>query len=131
MNILYETDKLIIEHDFENAYLLEKESGKKLMYDDFYGNPTCGLISKHNDWAIIAGEHLTLWINGRIEKNENEELKWTNSIRIKRDHIVEILTDPWSENSAIWELDLKTLEYKKIREFPDYREQDYCNEVIW
>ena len=39
MNVIFETDKLIIEHEFENAYLIEKSSGKELMFDDFYGYP--------------------------------------------------------------------------------------------
>jgi len=48
---------LRIEHYYENAYLIEKSSGKKLLFDDFYGDPECGLISKNNDWAVIASEH--------------------------------------------------------------------------
>ncbi|MGD1837576.1 MAG: hypothetical protein ACPKPY_05910 [Nitrososphaeraceae archaeon] len=47
--------------------MIEKTSGKELLYDKFYGDPKCGLISKNNNWAIIAGEHLTIW---RAEKNK-------------------------------------------------------------
>jgi hypothetical protein len=131
MTILYETDKLVIEHEFEDAYLYDKKSGQRLMHDDFYGDPACGLISNNNDWAIIAGEHLTLWTNGKIKKIENDDLKWIHSIRAKGDYAVEILVDPWSDKSAIWALDLKTLQYNKLREFPDFLEKDHCDEIIW
>jgi hypothetical protein len=131
MRTLYETDKLIIEHEFEDAYLYDKISGIKLVHDDFYGDPECGLISINNDWAIIAGEHLTLWINGKINKIENDDLKWIHSIRVKGDYTVEILIDPWSDKSAIWELDLKTLKYIKLRDFSDYREKEPSDKIVW
>src|SRR5690606_36143473 len=136
MNVLFETDRLIIEHEFENAYLIEKSSGKELLFDDFYGDPTCGLISKKNDWAIIAGEHLTIWradkrSNKQVERIENEELKWIYEVRLESENIVEILTDPWSEKSAIWELDIETLEFTKLREFREYQDLEHTDTVKW
>ncbi len=65
MRILDETDKYFIAHDFEDAYLIEKRNGEAIVHDDFYGDPKCGLISKNNDWAIIAGEHITIWKAGK------------------------------------------------------------------
>lgn len=136
MTVLFETNKLIIEHEFENAYLIEKSSGKELLFDDFHGDPTCGLISKKNDWAIMAGEHLTIWRadkrnNKQVERIENEELKWIHDVRLKSENIVEILTDPWSEKSAIWELDIETLEFIKIREFREYQDLEHTDTVKW
>ncbi|MDM8162235.1 hypothetical protein QUH73_20645 [Labilibaculum sp. K2S] len=136
MTVLFETKKLIIEHEFENAYLIEKSSGKELLFDDFHGDPKCGLISKKNDWAIIAGEHLTIWRadkrnNKQVERIENEELKWIHDVRLKSENIVEILTDPWSEKSAIWELDIETLEFIKIREFREYQDLEHTDTVKW
>lgn len=136
MNVLFETDKLRIEHEFENAYLIEKQSGKELMFDDFYGDPECGLISLKNDWAIIAGEHLTIWRsskrkNKQKERIEHDELKWIHDIRLKSENIVEILTDPWSEKSAIWELNIDSLQFKKLRDFKDYFETEYKENIDW
>jgi hypothetical protein len=110
MNVLFETDKLRIEHEFENAYLIEKNSGKELMFDDFYGDPKCGLISMNNDWAIIAGEHLTIWRENKRKKQqvvriENEELKWIHDIREKTESIIEIL-----KRCAAFFLQLKNFE---------------------
>jgi len=101
MSVLDETDKYFIGHIFEDSYLIEKKSGKEILYDDFYGDPTCGLISKTNEWAIIAGEHITVWKNGKIIKVDNEEIKWVHSIRTSDDKIIEILINPWAENSSI------------------------------
>lgn len=136
MNILFETDKLRIEHEFENAYLLEKSSGKELMFDDFYGDPECGLISENNDWAIIAGEHLTIWrANKRRKKQvvriEDEELRWVCEMRVKNENIVELLIAPWSKRAAIWELDIESLKFSKIRNFPDYLETEYTDKIDW
>lgn len=136
MNVLFETDKLRIEHEFENAYLIEKNSGKELMFDDFYGDPKCGLISMNNDWAIIAGEHLTIWRANKRKKQqvvriENDELKWIHDIREKTENIIEILTNPWNEKSAIWELDINSTEFVKIREFKKYQDSEFTETIDW
>lgn len=136
MILLFETDILKIEHEFENAYLIEKQSGKELMFDHFYGDPKCGLISLKNDWAIIAGEHLTVWRQGKrknnqVERIEHDKLKWIHNIRLKSANIVEILTDPWSEKSAIWELNIDMLQLLKCRDFKDYFEKEYNENIVW
>jgi hypothetical protein len=131
MQILDETDKYVLGHIFEDAYLIKKENGEKIVHDDFYGDPSCGIISSNNDWAIIAGEHLTVWRKGNVTIIENEELRWVHAIRTKDDRLVEILVDPWSDKSAIWILDVLTLDINKVRDFDDYKEKERGNEVIW
>lgn len=39
---------------------IEKQSGDEILHDDFYGDPTCGLIGKTNEGAIIAGALIKL-----------------------------------------------------------------------
>lgn len=131
MRILDETDKYFIGHIFEDAYLIEKRTGEEIVHDDFYGDPSCGLISKKNDWAIIAGEHLTIWKKGGVTKIENGDLRWIHALRTSDDNTVEILIDPWTEKSAIWTLDIMTLQFKKIKDFEDYSEKDRTDEVVW
>ena len=41
----------------------------------------------------------------------------------------EFLTDPWHKDSAIWEIDIETLELKKIRDFLDYQGKEYTENV--
>lgn len=131
MRILDETERYFIGHIFEDAYLIEKRNGEEILVDDFYGDPSCGLISKSNDWAIIAGDHITIWRKGKVTKIDREELRWVHAIRTADDQIIEILIDPWSENSAIWALDIKTYELTKVKPFDDYRDKELSEDVVW
>ncbi|WP_320053398.1 hypothetical protein [uncultured Acetobacteroides sp.] len=131
MNILYETDRLKLENEFEATFLTDKLTGATLMEDDFYDDPACGLIDKNNKWVIVAGEHLTIWTPKKWKRIDNENLQWIHSIRIKNMETVEILTDPWSMNSAIWEINVETFEFKKVKDFNDYKDQEYSENVIW
>jgi hypothetical protein len=45
---LAETDKLLLLHEWETAFLKDKRSGAILLKDIFIGDPTCGLIDKNN-----------------------------------------------------------------------------------
>jgi hypothetical protein len=58
MPILDETDQLILEYHYESVTLKEKSTGNILFADDFYGEPSCGLIDKEQRWAMIAVEFL-------------------------------------------------------------------------
>ena len=131
MNVLYETDTLLLENEFEATFLTDKSTSATLMEDDFYGDPNCGLIDKENKWAIVAGEHLTIWTPKKWKRIEDENLKWIHSIRIKDSETVEVLTDPWNRNSAIWEIHPLTFKLKKIRDFNDYKDQEYSEKVVW
>ena len=136
MHTLFETETLRIQHEYEQTQLVRKSSGVVLLEDDFYGDPDCAIISNNDDWAIMAGEHLTIWKETRRGKYEsttieNEELRWIHSLRIKTDNIVEILINPWSEKSAIWELNIDTLQVVKIRDFMDYFEKGYTEDIKW
>jgi len=62
MTILYKTNELTLEYKHETTWLKENSTGKIIMNDEFYGDPECGLIDANNNWAIIAGDHLTIWI---------------------------------------------------------------------
>lgn len=131
MRILDETNKYFIGHIYEDAYLIEKHNGQEIIHDDFYGDPTCGLISKSDKWAIIAGEHITIWKNEQITKIDKEEIKWIHSMRTNDDEIIEILIDPWAKNAAIWTLDLNNFELRKVKNFDDYKEKEWTDNVVW
>lgn len=131
MNIIHETEKLKLEFEQELAVLTEKSSGKILLEDKFYGNPNCGIIDSESKWAIVAGIHLTFWKSNASKKYKSESFKWIHSLRIKDEKIVEILTDPWSKNSSIWELNTENAELNKIKDFRDYRNKEYTEFVKW
>lgn len=130
--ILYETDRLKIEHEFENTWLVDKMTGKVLLEDDFYGEPDVALIDKNNKWAIVAKLHLSIWTDtGRTTSIQTKEFRWIHSLRVKTERIVEVLTDPYSEISAIWEFDIETFEIRKIRDFKKYQGEKYIEDIIW
>lgn len=130
LHILSETEKLKIIYEYEHAFLLEKSSNKILFEDTFYGEPHCGLIDTDNQWAIIAGDHFSIW------KHNEESLyfnypQWIHSLRMKNSNSVKILTDPWEQDSAIWLFNLNTNKFTKVRDFCEYHEKGYTENVIW
>ncbi|MTI23044.1 hypothetical protein E1176_18585 [Fulvivirga sp. RKSG066] len=131
MNVLYETEQLKIEHEYESTYLTDKNSGDILLDDDFYGDPKCGLIDPQNKWAIIGGEHLVLWTPLTTKVIEDEDLRWIHELRLKNENTVEILIDPWSSKSSIWEVNTSTFEYAKLRDFTNYQGKEYTEEIYW
>lgn len=131
MNIFYETDKLLIENEYEVVFLIDKETNQVLVEEGFYGDPTCGLIDENNEWAVIAGENIIIWTSQGIKKIEDKDLTWVHALRLKNNHTIELLIDPWNEKSSIWELDIKTLGYKKIRNFNDYQNKEFAEITIW
>ncbi|RZK15977.1 MAG: hypothetical protein EOO56_21535 [Hymenobacter sp.] len=132
LRLLDETDQLLLGHREEDVMLISKRTGAQLLEDSFYGNPEAGLISPANDWAVIIGEHVTIWHRGHgTTIIAAEELRWGHALRMAGPTHVEILTDPWGAQAAIWLLSPLTCSFIKLRDFPDYREQEYTDQVIW
>lgn len=131
MNILFESKNLRLENEFEATFLVNKHSGQILLDDDFYGDPKCGLIDEHERWAVVAGEHLTVWTPQQIKKFEETEPKWIHELRVNSSGQVELLTDPWGNNPAIWVLDTRTFELRKSRDFLNYQGEEHVENVAW
>lgn len=127
-----ETDLYVLFKEFDEVSLFEKDTNKELWRIHFYGEATCGFISlAGNDWIIIGGEKLILWNNGIFETISDENLKWIHEIRQISEIEVEILTDPWSENSAIWTFNVNDKTTTKIKEFNEYKLKEYTENVVW
>lgn len=129
--IIDETEYLRLEHESESTFLIKKSNNEVLLEDDFYGNPTCGLIDKNNKWAIVGGTHLRLWTVDFEQYYQTEVFKNIHLIRIKNSKIIEILIDPWDEIAAIWELNLESRELIKIKNFRKYYGKPYCENIEW
>ncbi len=69
MAILYETDELILENEYEATWLKEKSTGKVLLEDDFYCDPECGLIDDNNNWAILLESILQFGLRKNIKSS--------------------------------------------------------------
>ncbi len=131
LRILDQTDRLLLGHVFEDIYLIDKRNGEELLHDDFHGDPRCGLISPHNDWALVAGEHLTIWWPNKSEIITQEELRWITAVRHINATCVALLVDPWGTNAAIWSLDVPHGKIQKVRDFKDYENREYTDNIEW
>ncbi|SDF60198.1 hypothetical protein [Chitinophaga filiformis] len=124
-----EAEVLALVHQHEKGFLMDK--GKKRAYalGWFYGDPTCGIVDSQNQWAIMAGtDQFVLWDNGEVIP-----LSFNNAHQMKLDspNSILILTDPWTEYSAIWSLDVQSRQFEKMKDFPEYREREYTEDIIW
>ncbi|WP_295801762.1 hypothetical protein [Mucilaginibacter sp.] len=124
--VLYETDQLILGHEFEYAYLIWKKGSKETNMGDFYGDPSCGLISENNDWCLVGGETLVVWKNdGTVLPVVDDGLRWISELRQTAPYEAELLIDPYSEKGAVWKLNIATLKFEKLRDFrSDYIHSD-------
>ena len=127
---LYETDLFILGYVFEYAYLINKKKNKEVYLGDFYGDPTCGLISENNNWCIVGGETLTIWNeDGNISSIEDNELTWVCKARQTAPFEIELLIDPWSDKGSVWSLNIDTFKKHKLRDF--ILDDGYSEQVNW
>lgn len=129
--ILNETDKFILGHIFEEVYLIDKETNKKYELGSMYGDPSCGLIDQDNKWCIIGGSTLIIWTTKETTELKADELYWAYRIRQINQKSVQILIDPWADNSAIWELNIMDKSHFKICEFKIYQDKEYTEQIEW
>lgn len=130
--ILDETEELILGHIFEHAFLIVKATNEMINLDeDSYGDPSCGIIDKMNDWCAVGGSLLVIWIDNKVDQIKDADLCWIYAIRQVGKYEMEILTDPWAESVAIWHFNVQTKEKRKIRPFPDYKGKRYTDDVVW
>jgi hypothetical protein len=127
---LFETDLFILGYVFEYAYLIRKGLNKEIYLGNFYGDPTCGLISENNNWCIVGGETLSIWKeNGNISSIKDDDFAWVCKARQTAPYEVELLIDPWSEKGSVWRLNIDSLEKHKLKDFHLYDER--LEEVNW
>ncbi|GGF28156.1 hypothetical protein GCM10011383_44870 [Hymenobacter cavernae] len=132
LHVLAENSELLLGHSFETAILICKWSGEHLFVDDFYGDPTCGCISPTSEWALVAGEHITVWRKAQgVTQLVAEQLRYVQALRLIDATDVQLLIDPWGTHAAIWRLHLMDLSLRKVRDFPDYQDRAYEEQIDW
>lgn len=75
-----------------------------------------------------GGEILTVWKN---HATLDIAMSWPYDMRQSGPGTVHVLTDPWMEDAAIWELNIATLAEQKLRDFREYIGKAYTERVIW
>jgi hypothetical protein len=128
---LDETDLYVLFQEQEDVFLVEKGTNAELWRTWMYGNPTCGVIGRSNEWVIVGGEKLIVWRNAELKVINDTDLNWIHRIRQTGETQIQMLTDPWEENASIWSYDIYMEEKIKIRDFPDYRLKEYTEDIEW
>lgn len=128
---LDETDMFVLFQEYEDVFLFEKDSNSVIWRTSMYGEATCGLIGLSNEWVIVGGKELILWKNNSFKIINDAELQCIHDVRYIEDSKINILTDPWSDHSAIWQFDVIKEEKLKIKDFPFYKSGAYTEEVLW
>ncbi len=129
--ILNETDKFILGHIFEEVCLIDKETNKKYELGSMYGDPSCGLIDQDNKWCIIGGATLIIWSTKETTELKVDEFYWACRFRQIDQNNVQILIDPWEDNSSVWELNVIDKSYFMICEFKNNQNKEYTEHNEW
>lgn len=134
--VLFENFVMIVGHVFESAYCYNKITKEESGIFQFNGDPTCAIVGENNDWCLIGGDVLVLksWIDKTLRLLDISNIYGFKPIDA---YTVDILTDPWHKDAAIWQLHINLARLTqptfltKIKDFTDYFEKPYTDEVIW
>lgn len=135
--ILYESFVMSVGHVHETSYCCNKLTKEEFAIFQFDNDPTCGVVGNNNDWCLIGGDVLVLrtWVDNTLRLVG--DLKQIFDIKIIDDYTVQILTDPWTSNSEVWQLTIdlnkltRPLTLIKIKDFKNYVDKPYTENVDW
>lgn len=134
---LFENTVMLVGHIFEKSYCYNKLTTEEFPIFQFYNDPTCAAVGKNNDWCLVGGDSLILktWIDRTVRTIG--DLKDIYALKLVDAYTVKILTDPWCENASIWQLEIdltrltKPITLFKIKDFKDYIDKPYTENVVW
>ena len=134
--VLFENFVMLVGNVFEAAYCYNKLTKEEMGIFRFTNDPTCAVVGKNNDWVLIGGDQLVLktWIDKTLRILDAENI---HDFKIIDAYTVNILTDPWAKDAAIWQLQIdltrltRPIALIKVKDFKDYFEKPYTDEVIW
>ena len=135
--VLFENTVMVVGHVFEVAYCFNKFTKEEFSIFQFHNDPTCALVGPNNDWCLIGGDMLVLrtWVDYTLRFIG--DLKDIHSLKLIDPYTVHILTDPWSQEAAIWELTIdltklaRPVSLSKIKDFHAYIGQPYTDTILW
>lgn len=107
MKKLIESDKYSILHEYEKTFLYIKNTEKTIMIGEFYGDPYAALISKNEDFCVVAGEGLIIYYLNEpfYEYKSNDKTRQQQWKEWGRE----------SGNNTVWIEKIEQIEVKKIR----------------
>ena len=92
--LLYENFVMSLGHIFEDAYCYNKLTKEAMGIWRFKYDPTCGIISKNNDWSLVGGEILILKTFFYRTVRPVGDLQDIHEIKLVGDNAAQFLTDP-------------------------------------
>ena len=104
--LLVENFVLVVGHLYEDAYCYNKITKEEIGIFRFEGDPTCAVIGANNDWCLVGGHVLVLRTFYDRTVRPVGDLKDIHDLRLVGPYLAQLLTDPWSGQSAIWQLDI-------------------------
>jgi hypothetical protein len=134
---LFENTFMILGHIFETAFLFNKITKEEFSIFGFDSDPTCGVVGKNNDWCLIGGNVLVIKTFRDKTLRCIGELKFIHELKIINDYAIQVLTDPWEDKSAIWQVEInlnnlsEPVRFFKVRDFIDYVGKPYEEKIKW
>jgi hypothetical protein len=133
----FENAVMLLGHVFETAYCYNKITKEEFGLFRFDNDPTCGVVGKNNDWCLVGGDVLVLktWFDNSLRLIG--DLRQIHELRSVDDYKTQILLDPWSNEAAIWQLEIdktkptRPITLEKVKDFKDYTDKPYTEHIVW
>jgi hypothetical protein len=135
---LFENTVMLVGHVFESSYCYNKLTHEEFAIFRFNNDPTCALVGQNNDWCLIGGDILVLrtWVDNTLRTFDG--IKDIFDLKALDAYLVQILTDPWTEQFSIWQLEIdltrsaaRPTTLHKIKDFKDYLDKPFTDKVEW
>ncbi|MCX8531278.1 hypothetical protein [Chryseobacterium luquanense] len=134
---LFENAAMIVGHVYETAYCINKLTKEEFCIFEFLEDPSCSIVGENNDWCLIGGNVLILKTLVDNTLRLVGDFKQIFDLKYIDAYTAQILTDPWSENSEIWQISFdvnkftQPLTLSKIRDFKEYFDKPYSENIKW
>jgi len=134
---LFENTVITVGNVFETAYCYNKLTKEEFAIFQFDYDPTSAAVGKNNDWCLIGGDVLVLktWVDNTLRLID--DLKNIYGLKTIDAYTIQILTDPWAEQSAIWQLEInlnrltRPTSLIKVKSFKEYFDKPYTDQIAW
>lgn len=126
--ILAESTSLLLVHEFEAVFVIDRASGARTPAGDHYGDPSIGIIGPDESWAATGGEGVIVWRSGRIDEYLRRghipadiellpgQFFAVTGMSLENANTLRIEIDPLSSFGAEWLLEIETGKLQKLRD---------------
>lgn len=124
--ILASSPNLSVEKEWERTTLIDLLNHEIIFSDEHFGEVKKAIISVKEDWCVLGGEGIVVWKkNHGVFYLMRSPTMFIHDLKKNDDDSIKILVDPWSDQAAVWLLDITTLILTKIKDGPSLVGQPY------